>query len=612
MKSVLLIIQLLLVTFNVFAEGNKKVFAFNNILFVNTPDKGVLPRLNAKNYLYDKNRNWMDNDQMFYPVVADLATQMSLNDAVDFEMQSAMAMGIDGFSFIYTTTKEKRLYDRFDQIIEAYFNVAKEKNYPFYFNLCIKFEPNIPIDEAIADASNILKKYSNVKFANSKHWHVEDGKKMIVLTKVKSLITKEEKKQLINVADKDLDMSILFDRIDQISAVTQGDYNFIYTSIWPGRKEEILQASNKFYSARMEAFYMRNDKLVKQYSNRLKSVNAPFVHTIFHDHVSSYYVDRATKKRIPRSFAEKKQMGPDEFYREHDDLGLTKGIRLGFEQAKKYKSSLVFLNSWNMFIEGSQFRQDFNHGFGLSPMTNTLIKLWKNEEIDPVIFVAFKNRMTEDKSLLEYKVRLKVGSPQYSKDSIEIVTYSNVPAKLVINGTPVRDLVEGLNVKTIPWQEGNIDVSLKKGSKEIASFNSLREVRSLKVRNQSSTIYLSSEDNNYLEGIIDILAVQEVNYFDKRFLLEQKKKEMWILLEKERMRNHITNITLNETNGARFDQIKKKENIEYEKEVKKLLSEFHFEVWQDLKAEKLLEIDATLSKFNIFDLNNSYNILDFK
>lgn len=609
-KKLLLLLFLLSLKLSVFANDKKKVFAFNSILFVNSPGMGVLPKINAKQYLYDSEKSWLDNNELFYPVVSDLAKQMSLHDAVDFEIKSAMEMGIDGFSFTYVISKNKNLYKRYNEIIEAYFEVAEKNNYPFYFNINLKFEPNSTIDDAIADASIVLKDLTNNKFANSDHWYVEKNKKVVILSKIKSLLSKEEMKTMEKSNDKELDFSTFFNRIHKINNATLNDYNFIYTCIWPGRKKEMIEASKEFYAVRMEYLNMIKSQQVDRFNSLLKLNNMPFIHTIYHEHLSSFYVEKSTKKKKPRNFVIKEGLVREQCYKEYDDLGLSKGLRLGFEQASKNNASLIILNSWNLFIEGTHFRQDYNHGFGLSPFVKTLISIWKKETTEPGIFIAYKNRQKNSSNFVEYKVRRKIGDTKYSKDSIEVITYSETPAKLIINGNISENVGAGLTVKTIPWKEGNLNITLKANKTEIASLNTSRIIRETENRSQPTTIYQSSMDEKFTENFVNTLALKEVNYFDIRFMLDKDKKTQWLEIEEERMKSHIQNLTANETNYTDFISEENKNNEKYEKKMSKLLPEFQYGLWKEMKAEKQREVNSTFNNYDLYDLNNSYNVLE--
>ncbi|MBB6460441.1 hypothetical protein [Flammeovirga kamogawensis] len=609
-KTIILILPVLFFALTTSAANIKKVFAQNNILFINSPEKGVLPKINAYSYIYDSEKTWLDNNALFYPLVSDLAKQMSLKEAVDFEIQSAMKMGIDGFSFIYVISKNNNLYKRYNEIIEAYFEVAEEKGYPFYFNIALKFEPNNNLDEAIADASGVLKHFTNNKYSFSKNWHIENDKKVIMLSKVKSLLTKEERKKMEKSDDMIFDISLLFNRIDAILQPTIEDYNCIYTCIWPGRKKEVIEASKKFYTVKMEAFHMREEKLIERFNNNLKLTNKPFVHSIYHDHVSSYYVEIDSKKKKPRAFVIKEDLKINECYKEYDDLSLSKGLRLGFEQANNFNASILILNSWNTYIEGSQFRQEYNHGFGLGPLLNTLVEIWKNEEVDQGVFVAYRNKQKVDSNFLDYKVRKSIGDTQYSQDSIEVITYTKKPSKVIIEGTGKLAIGSGLQITTIPWKKGNLNISLVTEGVEIANLTTTREIREVDNRNQPNVIYQSSFDKRIIKDLVNTLATQEVNYFNIRFMLDPVEKNQWLKIEEERMHSHLTNLILNETNNKAYRSNESKNNERYEKKVKKLLPEFHYEVWKELKEEKLLEVSSSINNYDLYNLHNTYNVLE--
>ncbi|NME70625.1 hypothetical protein [Flammeovirga aprica] len=594
------------------ANSEKKVFAFNNILFINSPSKGVLPRLTHNNYLYSSEKPWLNNNELYYPVIADLANQMSLKDAVDFEMQSAMKMGIDGFSFVYMISENYSFYQRFNEIIEAYFEVAEEKNYPFSFNITLKFEPTRQFSERIPDAQEVLNYFSTNKYSASKHWHKENGKKVIVFSKVKNLIEKEEFKKMEKQNDQIINFQPLFERINAVNASTGNQFNIIYTCIWPGRKKEIVDVGKHYDHIRIEALHMSNTALVERFSKLLEESNKVFAHSIYHEQISSYFVEKSTNKKRPNGFVKKHNLPIDQVYKEYDNLSLSKGLRLGFEQAQKYKAPILFLNSWNMFIEGNHIRPDYHHGYGLSELIKVLTQQWKGQEMDEAMFFIYRKKSLVDKKMLEYKVRKQYGDPNYGRDSIEIITSTKKVSALYVNNKLLKSVNPGLQVTTIPYQDGKINVALKREKNIIASITPLNEIRLLKNRSEPTVVYRSSHDQKYLEEMYDLLAQNEVSFYDMRFLLPHEKKEEWKAYEKERMSLFIKVLSLYEYDKSLFEVTNYKNTLKYEKKIGKLLSDEYYRVWKDLQREKLKYQKTAMKDFNIYDLNNSYNVLEME
>ena len=70
------------------------------------------------------------------PMDNELRANMTLDEAVEFEMRAAKRSGIDAFQFYYPlNTKD------WDSIIKAYFRVAEQKHIDFKFTFCIS-HPN--------------------------------------------------------------------------------------------------------------------------------------------------------------------------------------------------------------------------------------------------------------------------------------------------------------------------------------------------------------------------------------------------------------------------------------------------------------------------------------
>ena len=89
----------------------------------------------------------------------------SLEEAVEFEMRTALRSGIDGFQFYYTLGN-----DNWDEIIKAYFRVADKKNIHFKFTFCISHPSGGSENSRIDNFAKRIIGIMNETGKNNPHW----------------------------------------------------------------------------------------------------------------------------------------------------------------------------------------------------------------------------------------------------------------------------------------------------------------------------------------------------------------------------------------------------------------------------------------------------------
>ncbi|WP_044207978.1 hypothetical protein [Flammeovirga sp. OC4] len=592
-------------------EEKKYVFAINNLRFLNTPEYGILSHINAENYHFDQDhKNWVKNNELFYPIDTDLVSPLTLEDAVDLEINLAMKSGINGFSLLYILSENRKILDLFDHIIDTYVKVIQKKGYDFKLMIAIKFEFGADVHQGIYECGTRLAKiYDQSK--DFKNWYTINGNKALMFYKSKGLTSLKEIKKWEKSKDSELDMSAYFDRIDEITSYLSKDISVIYNAFWPGRKREIELALERFETIYFEKSRMLRQKKIDLLASILKSKQRPFIQTVMHSGISSYFVHNSDHKKKPVRHITSNKMKINECYKEYDNLHLSRGIRDGFKSAMKHDAEIVMLDSWNTFLEHSHFRPSYNNGWGLSVLLNSYIDEFNHRTPEEsMVMVYLPKQNEEDKSYLMYKNRKSYSykDPNFEKKNIEIVTYLDAPAELYFRNSYVKTIPEGRQVTHLAWKGGSTDAFLKRNGARLMDIKSPKKVCSVKDRNNPVKVYLSNKDPELYANMISMLAEKEVNFFKHRFLLSDIKYQIWVGIEKKKMEYYISNLVENEKDmKVAFSKIKKYEKG-YKAKIKDLLSPFNYKIWEEIISEKM-EYAKPLEDYDIYDFENSYNLL---
>ncbi|NLR94362.1 hypothetical protein HGP29_24370 [Flammeovirga sp. SR4] len=609
--TTLISILLLLGISDLMANDNKYVFAVNSLRFINTPQKGILSHINAGNYFYDESKkNWVKNNELFYPTDTDLVSPLTLEDAVDLELQMAMKNGINGFALLYTISRNRKILDTYDEIVNAYVEVIKKKGYDFKLMMAIKFERGVKVNEGIYDCGTHLSKiYGSTK--NSNVWYKMKGKKALMFYKSKGLMSADELKSWEKSKDNELDMSAYFDRFSEITSYLSTDVSIIYNALWPGRKKEIELALDRFETVFFEKSRMLRQGKIDILARIIKSKNRPFVQTVFHSGISSYYVMKDKNKKKPQRFVMQSKIAIDDCYKEYDNLHYTRSIRDGFKSAEKNNAELIILDSWNIFIEQSHFRPSYNNGWGLSVLLKSYINEYQgkpNEESLVMSFLPYQN--TDGKGFLAYKPRKNHSykDDTYERKNIEIVTNLDKAGDLYFRNKLVKTIPAGRFVTTVPWSEGEVKAFVKRDGLKVLEIYSTKKISYSLYRNNPSKAYVSSKDPELYDEMVTMLAKKEVDFFNNRFLLPRELYNQWISIEKEKMTYYtstlLSSIEKSDDAIGKMDKYHKK----YKAKIKALLSEFNYSIWDEIINEKM-EYLKPLADYDIHEFENSYNVL---
>lgn len=591
------------------ASTEKNVFALNNLRFMNTPEFGILSHINAENYTYNSEKSWVKNNELFYPIDTDLVTPLTLEDAIDLEIQLAMKSGINGFALLYIISNNKKMLENYDQIISTYVKVIDEKGYDFKLMIAVKVEFGTNIHEGIFECGTHLAKiYDQSK--DFKHWYRLNGKKALLYYRTKGLTSHEQLRKWVKMDDSEFDMTPYFDRISEITSYLGDDIASIYNVFWPTRRKEIETALERFETVYFEKSHILKQQKIDQLASILKSKNRPFIQTIVHSGISSYYGVNGDKVKRPLRYVTSNSLDINDCYKEYDDLNLSKGMREGFSSAIRNDASLVILDSWNIFVEHSHFRPSFNNGWGLSVLLNQHIDEFKQKKPEESIVMTYLPKQINEKDYLEYKRRNKYSYPasDFEKENIEFITYLDTPAEFYFRDEFIKLIPEGKQVTLLPWKGGSTSAYLKRDGKKIMEINSHKKVCSVKNRNNPVKVYLSDKDQVLYDEMIEVLAHKEVDFFKHRFILTPNTYKKWIDIEKEKMSYYVSILNENEKEMSSAFSKKEKYDKGYRVKVKGLLSPFDYNIWEEIISEKM-EYAKPIKDYDIHDFENSYNVL---
>ncbi|MBI3883486.1 MAG: hypothetical protein HY305_04530 [Sphingobacteriales bacterium] len=371
----------------------------------------------------------------------------TLDQAVEFEMRSAMKAGIDGFQFYYVLGNNS-----WDDIIKAYFRVADAKNLDYWLRTpdgrMIMYLwygeklATIPANPAYADAFYVARAFR--KLGNA------IGEKIACVLAINDVIS-----------NTDLDAYL-----DYLPAVW----------LWTGG----------YTVANMDA----------SIAAKCAARNRAYTGSVFNDFYTSKVLAPGTWDI--QSVSAAVAAGIKNIERKHMVVGLSETFRKQLEFAVSKNVPIINVITWNDYPEGHHMAPEVNHNYGFAVLLNHYKNIWKgqaspynNRDVAIAFFKKYKNGVVPD----PYKINsINIGSSTSSnyEDSIEVVTIMTSPGQLVVNGKTVT-VPAGLTSTRFPYIAGAVKVSIYRNGVLTKDFTTPEWITNNPVRTDRLTYTFDSE-----------------------------------------------------------------------------------------------------------------------
>lgn len=420
----------------------------------------------------------------------------SLDEAVEFEMRTAIKCGIDGFQFYYVLGAPD-----WDDIIKAYFRVADAKKLDFKLTLCLSHPGGSTEAVKIAEFAKRMNGILDAVGRKNPHWmRTPDGRLVIYMWYGEQLAD-------IPVDKKGLSEPYYVARAyKQLADAVQEKFACVPTINERIGKEKLNQYLDYFPAVWMWTVSYTDDYAGKLVADECHTRNRTFMGSAFSDFYTSKLLKLGTWDMFHYA-KEAADAGIHKVERKYIATGLSYNYRRMLEFGIRQNVSVFNIITWNDYPEGHHLAPEVNHNDGFSVLLKYYKSLWKQEpspyaqeDVAVVFFKKYKHDIIPQpfnipvKSFQEDAVKYK------DEDSIEVVTILKDKAQLSINGK-VLPVPAGFAVSRIPQRAGAVTVAILRNGVAVKQFTAPEWITDKPYRADRLTYSWSTETESFYRSV---------------------------------------------------------------------------------------------------------------
>lgn len=426
-----------------------------------------------------------------------LLKDKTLDEAVEFEMRTAIQSGIDGFQFYYVLGAPD-----WDDIIKAYFRVADKQQLDFKLTLCISHPGGSTEAAKIAELAKRMNGIFNEVGRDNPHWlRTPDGRLVLYMWYGESLAD-------IPADRNGLPESFYIARAYKRLAEATGERFACVLSI----NERISAEKLNHHLDYFPAAWMWTVSYTKDYAGKLvadecKKRDRTFMGSAFSDFYTSKLLKRGTWDMFHYA-QEAVDAGIKKVERKYIATGLSYTFRKMLEFGIEQDVSIMNIITWNDYPEGHHLAPEINHNDGFSLLLKYYKSTWKKEpspyqhaDIAITFFKKYKHNISPDPYNIPVESFQEDAVERKEEDSIEVVTILRDKAQLMINGSVIQ-VPAGLAVSRIAQQKGAVRVAIVRNGITIKKFITPEQITNKPYRADRLTFSWSTETDNYRRSIL--------------------------------------------------------------------------------------------------------------
>ena len=437
-----------------------------------------------------------------------MLSNATLDEAVEFEMRTAIKCGIDGFQFYYVLGNPA-----WDEIIKAYFRVADQKNIDFKFTFCISHPTGGTEASRIAEfAVRINKIFAEAGHDNS-HWlRTPDGRLILYMWYGDGLADIPEDRKgfskpyfVAGAYDKLGNLvkekfACIFSINENISYTDLDDYLDYFPAPW---------IWTLAYTKNYPGYFI---------SKACKKRNRSFTGSAFPDFYTSKLLKKGTWDMYVTA-ADAVNAGIKKVERKYLAAGLSYNFRKLLQFSIDQDVPIINIITWNDYPEGHHMAPESNHNFGFVELLKYYKSIWKHEpfpyegkDVAMVFYKKYKHDIVPDPFSIKI-VQIEKGAVSLAdEDIIEAVTILKDKAMLNVNGK-VIDVPAGLYISTFSQQPGPVKLSVSRNHTQLISFTSPEWITDKPYRTDRLTYSFSNGFNEMYKEIFNELPAYYSNEY---------------------------------------------------------------------------------------------------
>ncbi|MBN1599632.1 MAG: hypothetical protein JW894_15160 [Bacteroidales bacterium] len=417
----------------------------------------------------------------------------TLEQTVEFEIRTAMKCGIDGFQFYYPL--RKRGPD--DEIIKAYFRVAKKKNLDFRFTLCPSHPGGLTEELKIEEYARRMNKIFDEVGHDNPHWlRTPDGRLILYLWYGEQIVDIPHD---LNGYSPKYYVARAYQRLGE--AVGE-NFACVYSFNYDISDQELADVLDYFPAAWMWTVpYTGESYIGRKIADACKEKGRTFTGSTF----ASFYTSKLLPPGTWDMFHYAKDAvdaGINNVERRGIITGLSYNYRKLLEFAIEEDVPIINIITWNDYPEGHHLAPEVNHNYGFSVLLNYYISIWKNEpspyadrDVAITFFKKYNHNIKPDPFYIPI-VNLAYALPEEYEDSVEVVTILTEPAQVSINGT-TKDVKSGIVSTRFDQKPGKVHVTVKHNDVTTVDFVAPEWITDKPYRTDRLIYSFSSEFSRY-------------------------------------------------------------------------------------------------------------------
>lgn len=434
----------------------------------------------------------------------------SLDEAVEFEMKTAIRSGIDGFQFYYTLGN-----DSWDEIIKAYFRVAGKKNIDFKFTFCISHPSGSNEAGRIAGFAKRMNSILDEVGRDNDHWLRTPGGRLILYTWYGDnladipAIIKKEKPLPYYVANA----------YKKLGEAVKEKFACIISINEQISKEKLNQYLDYFPAVWLWTLPYTENYIGHMVANECKKRKRTFTGSAF----PAFYTSKLLKKGTWDMYhyaADAVKAGIGNTERKYIVTGLSYNFRKQLEFSIEKDVSLINIITWNDYPEGHHLAPEINHNDGFALLLQHYKSKWK-QQVSPFsgkdVVIAFFKKYNHaiNPSPFGFKVTEieKAGVPIGVEDSVEIITIAK--EKAVIRYNNMQAVVQpGLQSTRFAATPGPVEIIMERENKIVEKLTCPEWITDKPYRTDRLTYSFSNQlESNFKEifGAMPLLYSREYN-----------------------------------------------------------------------------------------------------
>lgn len=426
-----------------------------------------------------------------------LLQDKTLEEAVAFEMRTAIASGIDGFQFYYVLGLPE-----WDEIIKAYFRVADQQQLDFKLTLCISHPGGSTEAAKLAELSARLNGIFDAVGRNNKHWlRTPDGRLVLYMWYGEQLADIPADKQGLP------DAYYMARAYKRLEAATGERFACMLSINEKPSAEKLDQYLDYFPAVWMWTVSFLKDYPGQMVADACKQRNRTFMGSAFNDFYTSKLLKRGTWDMFHYA-KDAVDAGIGKVERKYITTGLSWTFRQMLEFSIRQDVPIINMITWNDYPEGHHLAPEENHNDGFALLLQHYKSEWK-KTASPFagqdLAIAFFKKYRHDVQPRPYNIPVESFQEEAltlaAEDSIEVVTILQQPAQLMINKA-VRQVPAGMAVTRIPLQAGAVQVAIRRNGKVVKQFTAPEPITSKPLRADRLTYSWSTETVRYRRAIL--------------------------------------------------------------------------------------------------------------